>query len=74
MLEKRRLAEFGLVVMDMDSTLISVETLDEIADLAGIRERVAPITEAAMRGEIDFSDSLTRRAALFEGLDQSVLQ
>ncbi len=74
MLEKRRLAEFGLVVMDMDSTLISVETLDEIADLAGIRERVAPITETAMRGEIDFSDSLTRRAALFEGLDQSVLQ
>ena len=74
MLEKRRLAEFGLVVMDMNSTLISVETLDEIADLAGIRERVAPITETAMRGEIDFSDSLTRRAALFEGLDQSVLQ
>ncbi|MHB0986554.1 MAG: hypothetical protein ACYC05_13305 [Sulfuricella sp.] len=74
MLEKRRLAEFGLVVMDMNSTLISVETLDEIADLAGIRERVAPITETAMRGEIDFSDSLTRHAALFKGLDQSVLQ
>lgn len=70
----RRLAEFGLVAMDMDSTLISVETLDEIADLAGIREQVAPITDAAMRGEIDFSESLTRRVALFKGLNQSVLQ
>ena len=74
MVEKRRLAEFGLVAMDMDSTLISVETLDEIADLAGIRERVAPITEASMRGEIDFSDSLTRRVALLKGLDQDILQ
>lgn len=72
--EKRRLTEFGLVAMDMDSTLIAVETLDEIADLAGIREQVAPITEAAMRGEIDFSESLTRRVTLFEGLDQSILQ
>lgn len=72
--EKPILSEFGLVAMDMDSTLISVETLDEIADLAGIREKVAPITEAAMRGEIDFSASLTRRAALFKGLDQDILQ
>lgn len=72
--EKRRLVEFGLLAMDMDSTLITVETLDEIADLAGIREQVAPITDAAMRGEIDFSESLTRRVALFKGLDQSVLQ
>ncbi|GAO36374.1 phosphoserine phosphatase [Sulfuricella sp. T08] len=72
--EKRRLAEFGLVALDMDSTLITVETLDEIADLAGIREQVAPITAAAMRGEIDFSESLTRRVALFKGLDQSILQ
>jgi len=72
--EKPILSEFGLVAMDMDSTLISIETLDEIADLAGIREKVAPITEAAMRGKIDFSESLTRRVALFKGLDQSVLQ
>ncbi len=71
---KRRLAEFGLVAMDMDSTLISVETLDEIADLAGIGERVAPITAAAMRGEVDFCESLTRRGELFEGLDQDLLQ
>jgi len=72
--ETHRLTEFGLVAMDMDSTLIAVETLDEIADLAGIREQVAPITEATMRGEIDFSESLTRRVALFKGLDQNVLQ
>lgn len=72
--EKRRLAEFGLVAIDMDSTLITVETLDEIADLAGIKGQVAPITAAAMRGEIDFSESLIRRVALFKGLDQRLLQ
>ncbi|MGE5026899.1 MAG: phosphoserine phosphatase SerB, partial [Betaproteobacteria bacterium] len=54
---KPRLSDFGLVAMDMDSTLISVETLDEIADLSGIRDQVAPITAAAMRGEIGFSES-----------------
>jgi phosphoserine phosphatase len=74
MAKKPRLSEFGLVAMDMDSTLISAETLDEIAGLAGIREQVAPITAAAMRGEIDFGESLTRRVALFKGLDQSILQ
>lgn len=72
--ERPRLADFGLVAMDMDSTLIAVETLDEIAELAGIREQVAPITAAAMRGEIDFGESLTRRVALFKGLDATVLQ
>jgi phosphoserine phosphatase len=70
----RRLADFGLVAMDMDSTLITVETLDEIADLAGLKTQVAPITAAAMRGEIDFAESLTRRVALFAGLDESLLQ
>ena len=58
----------------MDSTLITVETLDEIADIAGIKAQVAPITEAAMNGEIDFRESFSRRVALFEGLNQSVLQ
>lgn len=71
--EKLRLSDFGLVAMDMDSTLISVETLDEIADLAGIRNQVAPITDAAMRGEIDFSESFTRRVALFRNLDLQIL-
>lgn len=69
-----RLADFGLVAFDMDSTLITVETLDEIADLAGLKDQIAPITAAAMRGEIDFTVSLTRRLALFTGLDIALLQ
>lgn len=72
--DKPRLSDFGLVAMDMDSTLISVETLDEIADFAGRGEQVAPIAAAAMRGEIDFSESFTQRVALFKGLDSTVLQ
>jgi phosphoserine phosphatase len=70
----RRLADFGLLVMDMDSTLISIECIDEIADMQGIKPQVAEITEAAMRGEIDFAESLRRRVALLEGLDQDALQ
>lgn len=73
-MKKHRLADFGLVALDMDSTLIAVETLDEIADLAGIHAQVKPITEAAMRGDIDFRASLVQRVALFKGLDQSLLQ
>lgn len=70
----RRLSDFGLVVMDMDSTLITIECIDEIADMIGIKPQVAQITEAAMRGEIGFSESLTQRVALLEGLEQSALQ
>ena len=70
----RKLADFGLVVMDMDSTLISIECIDEIADMQGLKPQVAAITEAAMRGEIDFAESLRRRVALLEGLDESALQ
>lgn len=70
----RRPGDFGLVVMDMDSTLITIECIDEIADMIGVKPQVAQITEAAMRGEIDFSESLTRRVALLAGLDQSALQ
>ncbi|TAN74063.1 MAG: phosphoserine phosphatase SerB, partial [Gallionella sp.] len=70
----RKLADFGLVVMDMDSTLISIECIDEIADMQGLKPQVAAITEAAMRGEIDFSESLRRRVALLEGLDEHALQ
>jgi phosphoserine phosphatase len=69
-----RLAEFGLVAMDMDSTLIDIECIDELADLKGIRSQVAEITRSAMRGEIDFAESLTRRVALLAGLDASALQ
>ena len=70
-----RLADFGLVAMDMDSTLITIECIDEIADFCGLKEEVAAITEASMRGEIkDFNESLTRRVALLKGLDASALE
>jgi len=57
-----------VVAMDMDSTLITIECIDEIADLLGIKAEVAAITAAAMRGEIDFPASLARRVALLEGV------
>jgi phosphoserine phosphatase len=63
-----------LVVFDMDSTLIKHEVIDELAREAGVGEKVIAITEAAMRGEIDFRESLTRRVALLKGLDESVMQ
>jgi phosphoserine phosphatase len=70
----RRIQDFGLLVMDMDSTLITIECIDEIADMQGLKPQVSTITEAAMRGEIDFAESLRRRVSLLEGLDQSALQ
>jgi phosphoserine phosphatase len=70
----RKLESFGLLVMDMDSTLITIECIDEIADMQGLKPQVASITEAAMRGEIDFAESLRRRVALLEGLDEHALQ
>lgn len=63
-----------LVCFDMDSTLIQVEVIDELAKAAGVGEQVAAITESAMRGEIDFSESFCQRMALLEGMDESVLQ
>jgi len=71
---ERQLADVGLVTMDMDSTLITIECIDEIADLQGIKPQVAAITAAAMRGEIDFAESLRRRVALLAGLDVSALE
>lgn len=70
----RVLSDFKLVAMDMDSTLITIECIDEIADMQGLKPQVAEITEAAMRGEIEFKESLTRRVALLKGLDASALQ
>ncbi|MBI3430749.1 MAG: phosphoserine phosphatase SerB [Hydrogenophilales bacterium] len=70
----RRIDDFGLLVMDMDSTLITIECIDEIADMQGLKPQVSAITEAAMRGEIDFAESLRRRVSLLAGLDQSALQ
>ena len=74
MMGQRELREFKLVAMDMDSTLITIECIDEIADMQGLKPQVAAITEAAMRGELDFSASLQQRVALLEGLDASALQ
>ena len=69
-----RLSDYGLIVMDMDSTLITIECIDEIADMVGIKAQVAAITEATMRGEIaNFEESLRRRVALLAGLDEGAL-
>ena len=70
----RPLESFRLAVMDMDSTLITIECIDEIADLLGIKPQVAAITESAMRGEIAYPESLRRRVALLKGLDVSALE
>ena len=70
----QRLDRVRLVAMDMDSTLITIECVDEIADMMGIKPQVAAITASAMRGEIDFRESLTRRVALLAGLDVAALQ
>lgn len=72
--EDRRLADFRLLVMDMDSTLITIETIDELADLVGLKREVAAITEQAMRGEIEYNESLRRRVAVLKGLDESALK
>jgi phosphoserine phosphatase len=68
-----RLADFGLLAMDMDSTLISIECIDEIADFAGRKAEVAAVTASAMRGEIDWPESLKRRVAALAGLEESAL-
>lgn len=68
------MADFRLVAMDMDSTLITIECIDEIADMQGLKPQVSEITEAAMRGELEFAESLTRRVALLQGLDARALQ
>ncbi len=68
------LSEPGLLFMDMDSTLIQCECIDEIADFLGIKAQISAITERAMRGELDFAASLTERVQLLAGLDASVLE
>ena len=66
--------EKTLLIADMDSTMITVECIDELADYAGIKEQVAEVTERAMRGELDFAAALDARVALLEGLDESVIE
>jgi len=69
------LNRFKVIAFDMDSTLINIECIDEIADAAGKKAEVSAITEAAMRGEItDFKDSLRRRVALLKGVPASFLE
>ena len=74
LLPERHFAELGLIVSDMDSTLITIECIDEIAAGVGLKEQVAEITEQSMRGELDFEQSLRRRVALLKGLHEDVLQ
>jgi phosphoserine phosphatase len=70
-----RLSDFRLLAMDMDSTLINIESLDEVAACAGKGPEIAAITEAAMRGELaDYKESLRRRVAMLEGTDAALLQ
>ena len=63
-----------LLISDMDSTMITVECIDELADYAGIKDQIAEITERAMQGELDFEDALNGRVALLAGLDKSAVQ
>lgn len=71
--EKRKLTDMKLLAIDMDSTLISIECIDEIADMAGVKAEVSAITAAAMRGEIDYAESLRLRVGLLQGLDDGAL-
>ena len=72
--EERRLADMRLLALDMDSTLITIECIDEIGELFGIKDRIATITAQAMRGEIDYAESLRRRVALLAGLAERALE
>ncbi len=72
--DAQRLNHFGLCVMDMDSTLINIECIDEIADMMNLKPQISAITEAAMRGEMDFAQSLKARVALLKGLLETALQ
>jgi phosphoserine phosphatase len=70
----RKLSDFRLLVMDMDSTLITIETIDELADLVGRKAEVAAVTTQAMRGEIEYDESIRRRVAVLKGLPETALE
>jgi phosphoserine phosphatase len=70
----KKLTDFGLISMDMDSTLLAIESIDEIADMHNVKPQVAEITQRTMRGEISFAESLIQRTALLKGLPQTALQ
>ncbi|MCD6040636.1 MAG: phosphoserine phosphatase SerB [Burkholderiales bacterium] len=72
--EGRRFADLKLLAMDMDSTLITIECIDELGDLAGRKDEIAAITEQAMRGEVEYRESLRRRVAALAGLPEDSLE
>jgi phosphoserine phosphatase len=72
--ESRLLSNLRLIAMDMDSTLVTIESIDEMGGLLGIKDRIASVTEQAMRGEIDYKESLRQRVALLAGLEESALE
>lgn len=72
--ETRRLADLRLVALDMDSTLVTVESIDELAEFVGAREAVAALTERAMRGELAYGEALAQRLALLAGLEVAALE
>ena len=74
MAEGRRFADLKLLAMDMDSTLITIECIDELADFAGRKREVAELTAQAMRGNLEYAESLRRRVAVLAGLPESVLE
>src|SRR5438067_6244785 len=71
--EGRRFADLKLLAMDMDSTLITIECIDELGDLAGCKSEIASITAQAMRGELDYPQSLRKRVGLLKGLPEGAL-
>jgi len=71
--EGRRFADLKLLAMDMDSTLITIECIDELGDIAGCKSEIAAITAQAMRGELDYPQSLRKRVALLAGLPEEAL-
>ena len=71
--EGRKFADLQLLAMDMDSTLITIECIDELGDLAGCKSEIASITAQAMRGELDYPQSLRKRVALLKGLPEGSL-
>jgi phosphoserine phosphatase len=72
--DQRRLADQRLLALDMDSTLITIESIDEMGEALGIKDRIAAVTAAAMRGEIDYAASLRRRVELLAGLEEAELE
>ena len=72
--EGRRFADLKLLAMDMDSTLITIECIDELGDIAGCKSEIAAITAQAMRGELDYPQSLRKRVGLLAGLPESALR